>query len=124
MAADRTVLKDPSREARIFVDRLVVCAVLIVLAFGLIAAQYYKLQIVDYDRYAAQSDQNRLQTQPIAPRRGLIRERGGRLIAGNEPTFLLSVVAERTGGLDQVLSELQSIIELSDDDIQAFQQRR
>ncbi|MDA0694143.1 MAG: penicillin-binding protein 2, partial [Proteobacteria bacterium] len=76
MAADRTVLKDPSREARIFVDRLVVCAVLIVLAFGLIAAQYYKLQIVDYDRYAAQSDQNRLQTQPIAPRRGLIRERG------------------------------------------------
>ena len=124
MAADRTILKDPSREARIFVDRLVVCAVFIVLAFGLIAAQYYKLQIVDYDRYAAQSDQNRLQTQPIAPRRGLIRERSGRLIAGNEPTFLLSVVAERTGGLDQVLSELQSIIDLSDDDIQAFQQRR
>ena len=124
MAAERNLLKDANREGRIFTDRLVVTLVIFAVMLGLIVIRYYHLQIVDHAIYATQSDQNRLQTQPLPPRRGLIRDRAGRLIAENEPSFVLSVVVERTGGLDEIIERLQQIIELSDDDVAAFQRRR
>lgn len=124
MAADRNLLKDPHREGRIFAERLVIALVVFTVMLGVIVIRYYHLQIVDHAVYATQSDQNRLQTQPLPPRRGLIRDRAGRLIAENEPSFVLSVVVERTGGLDTILERLKRIVDLTDDDIEAFQKRR
>ncbi len=124
MAADRNLLKDPHREGRIFAERLVIALVVFTVMLGVIVIRYYHLQIVDHAIYATQSDQNRLQTQPLPPRRGLIRDRAGRLIAENEPSFVLSVVVERTGGLDTILERLKRIVDLTDDDIEAFQKRR
>ena len=122
--ADRNLLKDPGREAGLFSDRLIFAIVACSMLASLLFIRYYYLQIEAYSTYATQADQNRLQTQPLAPRRGLIRDRNGLLIAANEPSFVLSVVVERTGGLDKVLSDIGAIIELSDEDLEVFQKRR
>ncbi|MBL4583751.1 MAG: penicillin-binding protein 2 [Pseudomonadales bacterium] len=117
-------LNNPVTERRIFNARLAVCLLIVVLmAVGLMVRAAY-LQLVEHDRYATLSDENRLRVQPVAPTRGLIYDRNGVLLADNQPGFTLVIVRERAKDLDQLLIELQSIIEISDREIQRFQKRR
>ena len=48
--------------------------------------RYSQLQIADYAIYKTQSDRNRIQLLPIAPKRGLIFDRNGLLLAENIPS--------------------------------------
>ena len=53
----------------------------------MILARYYALQITEYETYRTQSDRNRVQLQPLPPKRGLIYDRNGVLLADNRPAI-------------------------------------
>ena len=51
--------------------------------------------------------------QPLPPKRGLIYDRNGVLLADNRPSFMLSIVRERVPDLDATLAELGEMLPIS-----------
>lgn len=121
--AERITLKDSYHEMRLFRLRMAVAGVCMVLLFGVLIARYAHLQVVDYEKYATESDRNRVQLLPIAPRRGLIYDRNGEILADNLASFSLDIVKERVDNLDATLQRLRNLLDIDDDDIEKFQRR-
>lgn len=113
-------LKDPQLETRIFGARTVAAICVMVGLLGVIVARYYSLQITEFETYSTQSERNRVHLQPLPPKRGLIFDRNGILLADNRPSFTLSVVPERVEDLDQTLAELAGLVEITENDLERF----
>ncbi|MBP6700353.1 MAG: penicillin-binding protein 2 [Halioglobus sp.] len=116
-------LKDPHRETRINNARTVTAIVLVVGLFGLILSRYYSLQVTDYEIYRTQSERNRVQLQPLPPKRGLIYDRNGVLLADNRPSFMLSIVREQVDDLDATLAELAELLPIGESDLENFRKK-
>lgn len=116
-------LKDPHRESRIYSARTVAAVLVVVCALGVVLARYYSLQITEYETYRTQSERNRVQLQPLPPKRGLIFDRNGILLADNTPSFILSIVKERVRDLDATLAELQTLVPISESDLEKFYEK-
>jgi penicillin-binding protein 2 len=114
-------LNDPSSERRSFVSRAVVLFVIAMLLIGLLVARLVQLQVVDHDTYRTRSDENRIQVQPLAPPRGLIKDRNGELLAENRPVSALAVVVERVDDFDDLLMELSALVHIGEDDLDAYE---
>ncbi len=96
-------------------------AVLIVLAcLLLIVWRYFSLQVIEHNRYTTESERNRVHVQAMAPKRGLIKDRHGILLAENRPSRTLGLVKERIRDLEGVLAALVELIEIEDTDLQRF----
>lgn len=124
MFVARDVLRDIYREAAINRQRIVVAAVIVVVALVLLGYRYYDLQIVDYQQFLTQSERNRVRLEAIPPTRGLIFDRAGRLLANNKPTHALAVVIERVDDEAALFEQLKSLIAISEDDLERFSDRR
>ena len=116
-------LKDPHRESRIYSARTVAAVLVVVCALGVVLARYYSLQITEYETYRTQSERNRVQLQPLPPKRGLIFDRNGILLADNTPSFILSIVKEQVRDLDTTLAELQTLVPISESDLEKFHEK-
>jgi len=116
-------LKDPQLESRIYGSRTLLALGLAVVLLGVILTRYYSLQVTQYEAYRTQSERNRVQLQPLPPRRGLIYDRNGVLLADNRPSYMLSVVRERVGDLDATLAELQKLLPISPSDLENFRKK-
>ncbi|BBB28461.1 penicillin-binding protein 2 [Neptunomonas japonica] len=117
-------LKDHSQESRTFCFRALLAFMIVLLLIGVLLGRLYYLQVMQYDRYAAMSEKNRVQLQPVAPTRGLIYDTNGVLLADNRPSYSVTLLKEEVGkDLDATLAELQRIIEISDKDIERFKKR-
>ncbi|MGE3269420.1 MAG: penicillin-binding protein 2 [Chloroflexota bacterium] len=64
----------------------------VLIAFALLAAQLWRLQIVEGAQLRQRADSNRVRVSPISPPRGVIYDRKGTLAASNAPIFVISVV--------------------------------
>ncbi|MBQ14218.1 MAG: penicillin-binding protein 2 [Gammaproteobacteria bacterium] len=116
-------LKDHESERQIFNRRLIVAAALIFLLFAALILKLVNLQIAQYDYFSTRSDGNRLHSQYVPPARGLIFDRNGDLLADNQPIFNLTVVKEQVEDLDTALQTISTLISLTDDDIEQFNNR-
>ncbi len=121
--AERLTLKDPYKETRVFGARILVAGIIILLLFGVLLYRYFDLQVRQYEKYRTESDRNRVQLQPIAPRRGLIFDRNGVLLASNTPSYSLNIVKEQVDDLEKTLILLRSLIAIDDDDVAKFRER-
>jgi penicillin-binding protein 2 len=116
-------LKDLHREIRINNARTLTAIILVLGLLGLILSRYYSLQITDYEIYSTQSERNRVQLQPLPPRRGLIYDRNGVVLADNRPSFILSVVREQVEDLDATLAELAELLPVAESDLENFRKK-
>jgi penicillin-binding protein 2 len=121
--ASRVALKDPRREQFIYGARTVVAMLGVLLLLCLLLARYYTLQIRDYEAYSTASERNRVQLQPLPPKRGLIFDRNGVLLADNRPSYTLSLVVERVQGLDATLAQLAELVTIEAPDLEKFRER-
>ncbi|WOJ91986.1 penicillin-binding protein 2 [Congregibacter variabilis] len=121
--ATRVVLKDTQREQRIFGARSLVALGFVTLLLGVLLARYYGLQINDYEAYSTASERNRVQLQPLPPKRGLIYDRNGVLLADNRPSYTLSLIIERVDDLDATLASLAELVEIEESDLDKFRTR-
>jgi len=117
-------LKDPHREARIYSARTITAILIVMGLLALILSRYYSLQITEYETYRTQSERNRVQLQPLPPKRGLIYDRNGVLLADNRPSHLLSIVVERVPDLEETLKELQKLVPISASDLENFYKKK
>ncbi len=69
------------------------------------------------DEFALLAEQNRVNIQLIPPARGLILDRNGKLIAGNEQNYRVVITREGAGDVQMVLNRLSHLIPLTQSDM-------
>src|SRR3954463_14430506 len=102
-------IKDHWTEQRIFDQRSIAAGVIIVTLTLILIARLFLLQVIRHDYYAELSQGNRVRIEPIPAARGLILDRNGEVIAGNQPAYQLELVPEEVPDLDKTLSGLVAL---------------
>jgi len=102
-------IKDHWREQRMFDQRIVAAGVLIAALTLLLMGRLFLLQVIRHDHYTELSQGNRVRIEPIPAARGLIFDRKGLLLAGNQPAFQLELVPEQVPDLDKALNGLAAL---------------
>ena len=110
-------IKNPQFEAQIFSIRIVISVVIILVLVSIIFSRFFYLQIIEHDSLLINSEKNRIRTTALPPARGFIYDRNGELLVDNLPTYRLLVIPEKVDDFKQKLTEIQPLINLSDDDI-------
>ena len=90
------------------VANVMVAAVLLFLSIG-----FFRSQVLDYRKYALQSETNRLRELPLPAPRGVIYDRNGKTIADNVIGYSESILAQTEDSLRAVLQRLGGTITLS-----------
>ena len=117
-------LKDYLRESRLFQNRALIAAMVVVLALFALLGRLVVLQVMNHQHFITLSQDNRVKVLPLPPTRGLILDRNGLILAQNLPTFSLEVIPERVKDLDWTLRELGAIVNITDSDHKRFEQLR
>ncbi len=76
------------------------------------------MQLNQAEQFHLLAEENRINLRLLPPTRGLIFDRKGVLIAGNEQNYRVVMKRDDAGDIDLVLSRLAQLIRLSDDDIE------
>ncbi|EJE4163928.1 penicillin-binding protein 2 [Vibrio parahaemolyticus] len=120
----RSQIRDYQAEARLFASRAIVAFFGIVVLMGLLVANMYNIQVNQFQDYQTRSNDNRIKVVPIAPNRGLIYDRNGVLLAENRPVFNLELTPEKIKDIDTTIQELQTILEITPEQIERFHRER
>ncbi|HHF2859011.1 TPA: penicillin-binding protein 2 [Vibrio diabolicus] len=120
----RSQIRDYQAEARLFASRAIVAFIGIVVLMGALVANMYNIQVNQFQDYQTRSNDNRIKVVPIAPNRGLIYDRNGVLLAENRPVFNLELTPEKIKDIDATIQELQTILEITPDQIERFHHER
>ena len=74
------------------------------------------LGVEQADEFKLLAEENRINIRLIPPARGLIEDRNGKLIAGNEQNYRVVITREDAGDVEAVLGRLSQIIPMTDED--------
>ncbi len=100
--------KDHYLERQLLVQRSIVAFIFVsALMIALVARAWY-LQVVKHQDFQTRSNDNRISIQPIAPKRGLLFDRNGVLLAENRAVYSLEVIPEKVNSIDDTLNRLIS----------------
>ncbi|MBC7141344.1 MAG: penicillin-binding protein 2, partial [Rhodobacteraceae bacterium] len=75
------------------------------------------LQLDQADEFRLLADENSIKIRLLPPARGLIQDRNGALIAGNEQNYRITITREDAGDTDAVLGRLAQLMPLTEEDI-------
>lgn len=73
------------------------------------------MQLEQADAFRLLAEENRINLRLLPPIRGLIHDRNGVLLAGNEQNYRVVMTRDDAGDIDLVLSRLQKLIALDDE---------
>ncbi|OOR99044.1 penicillin-binding protein 2 [Haemophilus paracuniculus] len=117
-------VRDGQAEVNLFARRALIAFVGVLALTGVLLANLYNLQIVNYDAYQTRSNGNRIKLLPVPPTRGVIYDRNGKVLAENITYFGLYIVPEKTDNLEQTIEELRQVVGLTDQDIENFRKEK
>ena len=115
-----TPLKNLDRELARFHGRLKAGSVFIALLATVLLARAFYLQIMQHELYIQRAESNRISLVPIAPNRGLILDRNGRILAENYSAYTLELTRAKTDDLEDTLSEVGKLIEITPGQVRRF----
>ncbi|HEY4369208.1 MAG TPA: penicillin-binding protein 2 [Steroidobacteraceae bacterium] len=113
-------IKDHHGEQRLFEQRVIAAAIVMVFAVGAVIARLAWLQIYKYEYFAELSQGNRIKVEWIPPNRGLILDRNGTPLATNAPSYQLELTREQVTDVDDTLQRLAAIGLLDPEEIPAL----
>jgi penicillin-binding protein 2 len=113
-------LRNYERELVQFRLRLAVAGFAVLIAFGVLAARFFFLQVVQHDVYASKAEDNRISIVPVPPNRGLIVDRNGTVIARNYSGYTLEIFPRRVKSVERTINELSELIEITPRDRARF----
>jgi penicillin-binding protein 2 len=85
---------------------------------GTLAFRMRYLQVDQADQFRLLAEENSIKVRLLPPARGLIHDRNGVLIAGNEQNYRITITREDAGDTDAVLDRLAQLLPLTDEDIE------
>lgn len=83
-----------------------------------LGARMRYLQVDQADEFKLLAEENRINIRLIPPERGLILDRNGRVIAGNEQNYRVVITREAAGDVDLVLRRLAGIIPMTPEELE------
>ncbi len=95
----------------------------VVIVLGLLALQFFRVQMLQSNDYKLQSESNRLRPLPVAAPRGTIFDRNDRVIADNVPGYVVYVLRESRESTRETLERLRPHLGLSDEGIELLMER-
>jgi penicillin-binding protein 2 len=87
-----------------------------------VVARLVQLQVFDYEHFAERSQGNRVRIEAVAPIRGLIYDRKGRVLAENLPAYQLELIPEQVADIDDTLRRLAAFDLIDTNDIDRFKE--
>ncbi len=124
MRRRRTTIRDHHAESALFGRRVVVALVIVVAVFGVLISNMYQLQVTQFQSFQTRSNDNRIKVVPLAPNRGIIYDREGRILAENRPVLSLEVVPERVKDLPATIAKLTDLLAIEAEAIERFERNR
>jgi penicillin-binding protein 2 len=76
------------------------------------------LQVDQADEFRLLAEENRINIRLLPPERGLIQDRNGKIIAGNEQNYRVIITREAAGDAELVLRRLAEIIPITPDELE------
>jgi penicillin-binding protein 2 len=95
----------------------------LVVTFLLLAAAFFRAQVLGYQDYRLQSEKNRLRQVPLMAPRGAILDRNGGVIAENVPGYTVKLFAPSVDSMRAVLGRLQRVIPIDSAGIEGIARR-
>ncbi|MEM1101968.1 MAG: penicillin-binding transpeptidase domain-containing protein, partial [Pseudomonadota bacterium] len=83
---------------------------------GVLGWRMRQLQLEQADEFRLLAEENRVNIRLLAPARGMVFDREGRILAQNEQNYRVVMIREDAGDVDVVLARLASLIGLSPED--------
>jgi len=122
-AREGRALRD-SGYRRVVGRRIVFVTICMLIAIVGLLGRFAQLQIVEHGTYAARAENNRVRLRAVAPNRGLILDRDGRVLAENRPAYRLVMIPERVEAPESVLARIDELVGLDAGELERFRGRR
>ena len=103
-----------------FNRRLLIAMTACVAGFGLLAAQAWRLQVENYDKYHALAENNRITLLPLPPQRGRILDRNGIVMAEDVYLPALEIASSEARHIDRLAAQLSPIVPISPTELRRF----
>ena len=104
--------KETDDSARLVGRRSLVVGGLMAGTGAVLAGRMRYLQVERADDFRLLAEENRINIHLLPPARGLIFDRGGTLLAGNEQNYRIVMTREDVDDLDEVLTRLTELVNL------------
>ncbi|HZX11080.1 MAG TPA: penicillin-binding protein 2, partial [Acidobacteriota bacterium] len=91
--------------------------------FVLLLVYFWKVQIIDHQKYWERSEANRIRRIPIPPQRGLILDRNNNILAKNIASFRVSLIREKCENLEESYKNISKLLHIEIQDIKDRIQR-
>lgn len=104
--------------------RLLVALGFVVFFYLVLFARFAWLQLINRDNYAERAEQNRTVAVTSQGSRGLIFDRNGTLVAGNEWEYSLEITPDRVKDIEKTIDELSTIVPITPADRRRFKRLR
>ena len=115
-----TELRNSELDASRFRLRVLVIALVVLLAFGLVFACLWVLQVQRHEDLADQAESNRTAVVPIVPSRGQILDRNGVVLATNYSAYTLEITRSRGVNVDETIAALSEVVDIQPRDKRRF----
>src|SRR5881296_4442653 len=97
--------------------RLAVASYIIVGMIGVLLLGFWKLQVIDADKYSSMAERNRVRSIPIIAPRGRMLDRDGRVLVDNRPSFSVRLLRDDPKLVEQYLPAISDGLGISVDDL-------
>ena len=97
--------------------RLAIASYIIVGMIGVLLLGFWKLQVIDADKYSSLAERNRVREIPVIAPRGRMLDRDGRVLVDNRPAFSVLLLREDPAQVEKHLAEIADGLSISLDDL-------
>ena len=97
--------------------RLAIVSYFIVGMIGVLLLGFWKLQVIDSDKYGQMAEQNRVRSIPIIAPRGRMLDRDGRVLVDNRPSFSVLLLRDDPKLVEQYLPAISDGLGVPIDDL-------
>lgn len=106
--------KEIAESSRSITRRGLMLGVIQAAVVSVLGLKMRSMQIEHADEYRLLSDGNSIKIRLLPPARGLILDRNGMIIAGNEQNYRVTLTREEAGDVSAVIGRLRRIVPMSD----------
>ena len=111
--------KDVAESAAMISRRGLLLGSVQVALVGVLALRMRYMQVDQADEFRMLAEENRIKVKLIPPARGLIHDRNGVLIAGNEPNYRIVITREDADDVDLVMARVARLMPMTSQDFDA-----
>ena len=76
---------------------------------------FWKIQVLDHKKYWEKSEANRMREIVLPSQRGLIKDRGGTILADNKASFKVSIIRENCKDYDKSCRKISRLLMIEED---------